>query len=862
MSNPLDIARRMRRESRSRRNDERAIASREFVNAPLPMAPSQRATLQHGTDFEGGVLAYGRASDGPLDFLALSHSSHAADGRLGAASLQALDSLALSPSLRAADGRLSAASLQAPDFLALSHSSRAADGRLGAASLQALDSLALSPPSRAVDGRLGAASLQADVDVTVEPVSSLSSPLKHAIALFSEQDGIGDEAQAEALTRIIDDQVEAAVATSPVVVSLSQAADAQRTAIQLLHEVRLSLSFSQSPPDQDGHSLAQVQGGSAPTRGQAAEVQGGSTATPAPSSDSDVRDPSDGTRSSSLVFPTAAATPGRAPQSPSLQDVNVKLGALETQLSATLAARDVAIREARGQARAQLASELSSHDKRFLVSVLPSGPMDRFLRRSTREQRFASIAAPLSRTATIEHPKHHPFRGPMDNFAVAMPRHHFPATSARQPVSSAPAPFENPRRTRYDREERREIRRGHDIVAELASPESHDNVDDNGYERDGFCVKDKDIVFSDSGRQSTGDDSCTTFSGSLNSDESDDEAERRFDLVSLTYRDLKRKAKPGKFLALSLSGNELQTQRDSDVTVKRPTATTHLVETILSHWVRCNLQALRQDALCGQIAELLKLLRNTPHEYGIAIYYALTKRVRPVSKSLFKLVVRCVEKYLPEQRGVLHAAYADVTADSAPSATAGGSEKPVKPTARAPTIHDITDIKDATGRFFDEYRHYEREYKGWKHKSAFQCLTPSQATTFASQCRMPEAKLEAMPANKLFELWRLQYGFRSSADLLAALKRIPFRGNILTPNNWSSYHERFTKTLNQAPLTKRPPPEAIAIVFVENCRNSFLEDDVLAHEPEDHDVALRLVLDRLNDSGFLQSDGLRESSLQ
>ena len=206
--NQLDIARRLRRDSRSQRNDARAIASREFVNAPLPMAPSQRATLQHGIDFEGGALAYERLSDGPSDLLALSHSS------------------------------------------------------------------ALSPSIRADHGRLGAAALQADDDVPVDSDLSISSPLRHAIAIIASQDGVDNEVQAETLARIIDDQVEAAVATSPVVASLSQAADAQRSAIQVLQDVRLSLSFSphQSPSDQDGHSLAQVQSGFTATRSQAAEV--------------------------------------------------------------------------------------------------------------------------------------------------------------------------------------------------------------------------------------------------------------------------------------------------------------------------------------------------------------------------------------------------------------------------------------------------------------------------------------------------------------------------------------------------------------------------------------------------------------
>jgi hypothetical protein len=49
----------------------------------------------------------------------------------------------------------------------------------------------------------------------------------------------------------------------------------------------------------------------------------------------------------------------------------------------------------------------------------------------------------------------------------------------------------------------------------------------------------------------------------------------------------------------------------------------------------------------------------------------------------------------------------------------------------------------------------------------------------------------------------------------------------------------------------------VAEVFVENCDNDFLIDDVKAYKPADHAQALKLVMDRLGSAGFLQSEGLR-----
>jgi hypothetical protein len=53
--------------------------------------------------------------------------------------------------------------------------------------------------------------------------------------------------------------------------------------------------------------------------------------------------------------------------------------------------------------------------------------------------------------------------------------------------------------------------------------------------------------------------------------------------------------------------------------------------------------------------------------------------------------------------------------------------------------------------------------------------------------------------------------------------------------------------------TMIPPSKTLARLFVTACPDAFLRNDVLANEPESVSEALRLIITRLNDSGFLRS---------
>jgi hypothetical protein len=410
----------------------------------------------------------------------------------------------------------------------------------------------------------------------------------------------------------------------------------------------------------------------------------------------------------------------------------------------------------------------------------------------------------------------------------------------------------------YDREERHAIATADDVVYEQRSQDTDEErqLDGNGYDRlDYFVASDDSVLFTDED-QSTDDDSCTTWEGSDDSREPPGEHETRMRIIQEAYTKTERRSGTG-FLVLSCQGAELQSLREEDVHIQRPTSRSPLLEIILDKWLRSNPKPFKSAPL----AEFMRQVRQLPTEYAISVYYALVKRIKPVCRSLYRVIHRSIVQYLPDHENALDTANASSkkpnTKAAAAVTPAPVSDRTRKPTSRPPAIRDITDIKDATGRFYSEYRAYARDHKDWPHKAIFECLTPTQASSFSSQCGVSEDTLATMAHGPVMELWRSTFGFRSSAAVLAQLKKVPFHGNILLPTNWSAYHQRFLEVLHQAPLVNQPPPLVVAEVFVENCDNDFLIDDVKAYKPTDHAQALKLVMDRLGSAGFLQSEGLR-----
>jgi hypothetical protein len=441
--------------------------------------------------------------------------------------------------------------------------------------------------------------------------------------------------------------------------------------------------------------------------------------------------------------------------------------------------------------------------------------------------------------------------------------------------SRRPAKIERKFSGRFDKEEREAIRRSDRITAEEASPDSVQGrqVNRDGYEEDDFCVDDsfKDLV---SEEESSDDDgSCTTLDSELelSSDEEDFEADARTAAIHAAFETAKAKSKSGPFLLCSCSAEELHRHRLTEITIKRPTSRSHVVELILNSWLRSDIATVKLK----QIEEFLRLLSITPLDYALSIYYALAKRIRPVSNSFYKLLFRCISNYLPEHIPVFGRAHRDVWEREKKEATvtpatptlqpyAANPERSAglerrKPSTRAPQLSDIHNIRDATGNFYNAYKAYDRDWRGFDHKSIFECMTPNQAAEFVSLCRMPEDKVAALPTEEFMELWREKCGFRSSAAVVKALESVSFSGPYLTPSSWSLYHQRFAAVLLQAPSPHHPPGKTLAKLFMNNCGVQYLATDVLAFEPGSHTAARDLVLDRINDGGFLQSPELQQA---
>jgi len=401
----------------------------------------------------------------------------------------------------------------------------------------------------------------------------------------------------------------------------------------------------------------------------------------------------------------------------------------------------------------------------------------------------------------------------------------------------------------FDDEEQDAIRNSERIMAEERSPESvaPQFLDKNGYLPGHDLVDDEDSVLFSSDDESTDDFTATTCSDELRSDSEDEEQDLRLQIIRQHLPKIRRAS--GSAVKFSCTGEVLRRLQLEDITIKRPTTRSPMLELIMNNWLRSSFRTVNTDHVC----EFMRLMRLLPLEYAVSVYYALVKRILPISKTFFKFLYRCIHEYLPSHRRAFCKAY---YSDNKKKKKKSNSRSH-KPTLKAPTITLISDIVDATGRFYNEYRAYERDHEGFTYKTVFDCLTPAQASDFASQSRIPEGTLTAMDTEAFMETWRQTFGFQHSAPVLAAINAVAFSGNVLKPASWSAYNAKFLNVLNQAPMANRPPGKVVARAFMHNCNCAFLVRDVLAHEPADHTVALDLVLDRLNDSGFLQSDELR-----
>ena len=530
---------------------------------------------------------------------------------------------------------------------------------------------------------------------------------------FLTLDGLADDAKAEEL----------AVNNSPTVKVLTALAERQRENLSRLQAQTLAASFTQLAPH------------SSPPAEQAGIPAG------APQ-------PADNAVPSTTGIPIAHPPPSEV--------TKAQIEVSTAILNETLAALREEERRIKSELReAQLFN--NSHSGR-----LRARGSQALSRGAYQARRNTTLQAPLSSSA----PASRPAQSSITNFFKSVPlndrlkldNERFAKLAAqpdratqaairaalRQVNPARPAPSERQYFRRFDDEERYAVTHSIKLAAE---PASQDSIDDRvrtkeGYVHDDFCVPDafKDLVSED--ESASGDDECTSLDSDLDvtSEEEDSEADARALAIESAIQRSKMKAKSGSFVHISCPPESLQQLRTDDIIIKRRTSRTHLVELLLNNWLRTDVAQVKTKHL----DEFLRQLRLLPLEYALSVYYALAKRIRPISTSFYKLLFRCVAGYLPDHISVFGEAHCNVTskernarATPAHTPTAQPAEHiPVskrKPTTRAPQIDDINNIKAATGSFYNAYRAYARDWKGFDHKTIFECFTPNQA----AECALP-----------------------------------------------------------------------------------------------------------------------------
>jgi len=395
--------------------------------------------------------------------------------------------------------------------------------------------------------------------------------------------------------------------------------------------------------------------------------------------------------------------------------------------------------------------------------------------------------------------------------AAALAAHVEHQQSARRPQLSRAPRNSAPSFGRYDAEEVAAVRTGKWMKPETLSPEHYTGkaLTRDGYEKDDFAESEDASILGSSSNASTDDKTCTTASSGGNSSEDSGENNRRLEIISDAIHHAVRKCKSGKqAIRLSAAGKKLADIRALDIRIKRRTPRSHIVDLIMNMWLRGDLSNLQAD----HVSEFLRQLSLLQPEYAISVFYALVKRIKPLSTTLFKFVYRCIAAYLPDLKRNFARACRSVQAKN--KKTADKPLKNAKPTVRAPTIRDIADIEYAVGNFTNDYRAYERDHKGVQHKTMFQCLNPHQASSLAAMAMQSEDTVDSMANEQFMEMWKETFGFKSSAAVLQALSRVRFAGDYLELSSWAEHFRLFSLKLSQAPSAHQPPSEEVSKMFL------------------------------------------------
>jgi hypothetical protein len=164
-------------------------------------------------------------------------------------------------------------------------------------------------------------------------------------------------------------------------------------------------------------------------------------------------------------------------------------------------------------------------------------------------------------------------------------------------------------------------------------------------------------------------------------------------------------------------------------------------------------------------------------------------------------------------------------------------------------MKEVHDIADVLGRYYTAYRSYERDQRACKRvpKSIFETMDYNQQETLATMSLQTEEYCNGLSNDDLIDLFRKTFGLKSSASAIEALNGIQFTGAALQPATWAEYNDRFLKVYNQIPIAIRPPGKEVAKRYIGACPSSFLKNDIMSLEPADHQTALKLVMERLND---------------
>ena len=176
--------------------------------------------------------------------------------------------------------------------------------------------------------------------------------------------------------------------------------------------------------------------------------------------------------------------------------------------------------------------------------------------------------------------------------------------------------------------------------------------------------------------------------------------------------------------------------------------------------------------------------------------------------------------------------------------------------APAPMIANYTDPEYFFTVWFPKFEAYRNQHQNAGVMHVLICFQQKQQRSLAFSVGDSEEQLWARSNSSILTAIRFLFGIKLQEQALRLLGKLQGPRNVLCAAHWTTYHERWTETLDQIAPKGMPDPRELARVFCANIGNSFTRRQI--GKRASWELALTEAQRLILDPDFLQQ--IREES--